>query len=81
MCPLEPEFSLALPVQRAGFRRGGAPGRDWASSSFTLRAWGECAFECMCWESAPVWECVCVCVCVCTPKGRHVTRNMSEEHD
>ena len=20
----------------------------------------------------------CVCVCVCTPKGRHVTRNMSE---
>ena len=21
---------------------------------------------------------MCVCVCVCTPKGRHVTRNMSE---
>ena len=59
---------------------GGVPGQDWAFSSPTLRAWGECAFECVCWESVPVRERtrVCVCVCVCTPKGRHVTRNMSE---
>ena len=55
---------------------GGVPGQDWAFSSLTLRAWAECVFECVCWESVPVRE--RTRVCVCTPKGRHVTRNMSE---
>ena len=35
-----------------------------------------CAGRVCLFGSARVY--VCVCVCVCTPKGRHVTRNMSE---